>query len=481
MSWKKALIPWLFCFLSVLMLWHPTLLSGFSRIQTDTGDSRFVNYLLEHSWQWARGLKPFWDADFFYPWKGQIAWAENLIGVAPIYWLFRFLGADHYLAFQLWGPSLTLLNFLAGYQLFRYLRLNVFPSSIGAWFFAACALRANQICHHQLIGVFYGVYAIFFLCKLANSPRPSSGPAKINPLCRLANNPRPRWAILLGIAVGGQLLAGWYLGWFLCFGLGLFGLTQVRHWRLLPWLLLAAVTATAVFAPVGWPMLQSAKSFSYPVDPNMFPTWRSWFDLGAGSWIYSRTAVERIVEVEHRIGLGFIAPLFALTGLLLRRRWGLLLACATLVLISTFGWEYVARFVPGANGLRAVARIGELLVFPCALGVAYMLQRIEKPLYALALLAALILEQGVTTGSFSKAQDRADIEQVAKLVRGRGCRSFIASTVDTRAIQDKYSIDDMWASMETGVPTFNGYSGRVPTALRTFDTRQDCLIRPVYP
>src|SRR5262245_34942640 len=97
--WRK-LLPWLLLGLGIVMTFHPTLLSGLTRMQTDPGDTRFVHYGLEHFHRWAMRLSPnenFFDPPFFYPARNVNAYSDMLIGAAPLYSLFRvfFIPPDY--------------------------------------------------------------------------------------------------------------------------------------------------------------------------------------------------------------------------------------------------------------------------------------------------------------------------------------------------------------------------------------------------
>src|ERR1700678_2044596 len=78
--------------LGVLMVHCPMILSGFWRIQTDLGDTRLINYLLEHGYRWATqrpGHLEFWNPPFFYPEKNAAAYSDVLLTVGPPYWFCR--------------------------------------------------------------------------------------------------------------------------------------------------------------------------------------------------------------------------------------------------------------------------------------------------------------------------------------------------------------------------------------------------------
>src|SRR5262249_7559842 len=71
---------------------RPTLASGFTCLQTDPGDTLLNLYILEHSWQWLTRTDycgTLWSPPFFHPQPGVLAYSENLLGTAPVYWALR--------------------------------------------------------------------------------------------------------------------------------------------------------------------------------------------------------------------------------------------------------------------------------------------------------------------------------------------------------------------------------------------------------
>jgi hypothetical protein len=90
-----------------LGLWfafRPTLASDFARLQADPGDTLLNHYALEHSWRcltqrdYAGSL---WSPAFFHPQPLVLAYSENLLGTAPLYWLPRLV-CPPAAAYQLW-------------------------------------------------------------------------------------------------------------------------------------------------------------------------------------------------------------------------------------------------------------------------------------------------------------------------------------------------------------------------------------------
>jgi hypothetical protein len=132
-------------------------------------------------------------------------------------------------------------------------------------------------------------------------------------------------------------------------------------------------------------------------------------------------------------------------------------------------WGYVAHLVPGGQALRAVARGLLLAIIPAALGLAcFFDQPWERPRrWALACGLGLIclLEQGVTTSSFDKATQRRAVAELAGRVDPRWrCfyHGFFVSHRSPDTPVNEHHLLAMWAEIQTGVSTVNGYSGAPP-------------------
>jgi hypothetical protein len=143
------------------------------------------------------------------------------------------------------------------------------------------------------------------------------------------------------------------------------------------------------------------------------------------------------------------------------------LSFALPILVIYYGsdsiWLYVYDRIPGGVGIRAVGRIVMILLMPAALGLATMVQRLEGSGRRLAgglLAACCMIEQGTSTGSYDAPANRAAIAAVARRVDPE-YETFYYRPCDHR-YWIGYQLDAMWASMESGRPTINGYSGYQP-------------------
>jgi hypothetical protein len=127
-------------------------------------------------------------------------------------------------------------------------------------------------------------------------------------------------------------------------------------------------------------------------------------------------------------------------------------------------WTFVTAHVPGAAALYAVSRMGMMLLVVWSIGLGLFLEMLAtrgRTVLALGALLVCLLEQGVTTPAFDKQEHRRAVSELAARV-DRSDAAFFYSPHHALLPPWKYHIDAMWASLESGVPTINGYSGNKP-------------------
>src|SRR5262245_22764691 len=94
---KERLIPVVFCVGGLVLAHHDMVLSGFAVTQSDLGDTRFAELVMEHFWRWLLGYPmhgDLWTPPSFYPVTGHLVWNENMIGAGLLYVPFRALGLE---------------------------------------------------------------------------------------------------------------------------------------------------------------------------------------------------------------------------------------------------------------------------------------------------------------------------------------------------------------------------------------------------
>lgn len=484
------------------MVFRPTLESGFARMQTDPGDTVYLNYVLEHATRALHGHAPaggFWSPPFFFPNANSLAYSENLLATVPVYALLRlFLEADT--AYQVWCMAMLALLYAATAWSLRRLSLSPALASLGAFVMAFGLQRAAHLNHGQLLPAAFTPLALLALVLHAREPS------------------RLRLGAVLG-ATFLQVAAGIYLGWLLLLGAAVFAglllaLDGDARRRQFEWVrssagfLLAAVAAwLGALALFLRPYLVAAREL--PPRPwadvlLLLPRPRSWLSAPAGS-LYSTLGdvfpPGTPLVWEHRLFLGAVPCLLVGLGLFtivrgrepdrLRRTLVgaslgamlVLLALSLRVPVKTLGlemggekleyvtlWRLVYDFVPGAGSIRAVGRIWTV-VLPLALVGG--LTALEAALGRLrsrrgrALLAGLVLvvgvsEQALRAGpSFDKREFRADVEKTERALRAKGCDAAYV-VLDPAKPFFASQLAAMWGGLRAGVPVVNGYSGSFP-------------------
>ena len=126
-------------------------------------------------------------------------------------------------------------------------------------------------------------------------------------------------------------------------------------------------------------------------------------------------------------------------------------------------WEFDYLVFPGIKAMRAIARIGLLLLIPAGIAVASVVQHSPPKTRAGALVIVLALfcclEQFGTTPGFDKVEVFAKSQALAARVDPEA-DAFLY--LDQGSDWTAQQLDAMWAQQISGVRTVNVYSGSLP-------------------
>jgi hypothetical protein len=504
----------------VLAFW-PTFVSGFALTPGDLGDARLIHLLLEHGYRWLLDgpwRRSFWDLPIFYPTPNTAAYSDVLLSAVPFYAPFRLLGVGPDLAFQLWALTVVSLNFVAMHLfLTRCVRVGPAPAAVGAFLFTFASPRLIHLPHLHLHVHFFTVVCVYAAWRLVGAPSrgapPPSGPASAEvgapsrgapqaPLGSRGLLPSWAWAIIFWLSGVAQVYASFYLGWFLALGLAVCAGSGLAF-RSTRGPLLAALWANALplaagaalaAGPLAWlggHYLAAARTvnlYPYAWVGEALPNPSLWFVRGPRCWLSPERAlvrlglisVDRLPDGENALGIGPITTLLAAAGLVLGWRRPpvrvLLAGTLTLLVLFTVFWPpsagggpgkslyaLVFPILPAAGAVRVPGRVVLLLLLPASVGLALLLQRRPTLPIALAVLLVCLAEQGRTTPTYDRHDSRARIEAVAARVPPDAGAFFAYRTMRARDwLLLGTHLDAMWAALETGVPTVNGWSGRFP-------------------
>lgn len=455
----------------------PTLSSGL--LQTDPGDTLLNHYILEHSWKWisdSQYVGSFWSPPCFFPAKQTLAYSENLIGTAPVYWLTR-LFVSELPAYQFWMIAVCVLTYVAMAWTLRRFGVTHMLAALGAGCFAFGLPRVNQLCHQQMLAAMYSPLAVYWCWRFLDKPE-----VKVMTLTML-------FVVL-------QLLASIYLGWFLVIAIVVFTMAALiidASKRLLfaqfichryVAVGIATFVAAAILIPMFLPYVEANRGFhrSYRHEVRqMLPTPSSWLSPPPASlWADILPPLQGPLSHEHHLfpGAVFITLLATIFMYAIVKRqlptlaWVSLATGAILTLVSLrFGkssaWHLVHEYVPGAQGIRAVTRIFTVVLLFAWIGmlVAFSDWLRTLPRYATAIGAVLLLvglgeQYQPRLPAFDARPFFAATDRLANEMHGADA-AYVQ--LDPATPYWTGQLAAMWAGLKANVRVVNGYSGRTPT------------------
>jgi hypothetical protein len=482
-------------------LFYPMFRSGFQQTPGDLIDARFNNYSLEHTYLWLIGRpdhRSLWDSPVGYPQPNMVATSEDLFGSAPVYWLWRGLGAPMDTAFDLWLVAVTILDFFAmrGF-LRRALQVDEYAAGLGSFLFCAAAARVMQLVHAQLSPQFFSLWALSALIRLGTDPKPRY-PAL--------------WWVTASVCVAAQLWAGFYLGWFLILALivcGLWALVFPEPRRLLVgvmrrdwlWVILAAAVAALLLQPLVLHSLEAVHQIGWrPVSDivRSIPKTYLWVAETSGHYAAHRDTLGATTSASEALTIPAVLIFVGAVSLIsfgfwrLRARAWMLPGAATaivLMLLATrwrgdaTGW-LLLRWFPGWAAIRAIYRIVDVTLIAAACGVAGAVTGLarRKPVWATGFALLVAFTQLDSVPFFPHALSRQRVAQVVADIP-KGCGAFYAVTLAKPDVSPglehifglEMNLDAMLAQAATGIPTVNSYFSPgvvAPPALTVLEKRQ---------
>jgi hypothetical protein len=497
--------------------------SGFDRFPGPRGDTRLIAYLLEHWYQTLSGRSSLLSPEMFYPVKKTLGYSDVLLGFVPFYAPLRGLGVDIFTALAITIVVINALNYVLCFVLLRrILRLNLLASCAGSFFFAFNDPKVAQPDHIQM-------QALFFL--------PITVGSLILVFRDLATISQRRAFALLAVAALAldlELLTAYYVGWFFIFWAGallLLALVLENTRRFLisfarqfsrpllggvAVLIAGLIPFALIYAPVylATGAQRYADALSYIPEPKSFllmadrnyvwdhlttyllgsgdPQWgrRVGFGLVASvGWLVLsaiavvlvwrfRRAPHEPASIGGRLRLGQSTILLAV---------GLAILAVDVVLVLALQyrgytpWWAVYHLVPGAQGIRAVARSVIVLALPMAILFAVAIHRLSQwilsrrpSLFRSGFVGALILllAFGVVEqlngasylNSYSIPAENARMERLAARLPADCSVFYVTLSPHTPHPQNRlqYQHDALFVSVLRHVPTVNGRSGKYP-------------------
>lgn len=479
----------------------------------DVVDNRFNNYVLEHGYRWLTGREPsFWHAPFCYPARWTIARSDTHLGNLPLYSAYRIAGAGPERAFQFWWLTTFGLNFAAAIWAARRLGIGWIGAAVAAYIFTFGLPVAASLPHAQLAPRYFVPPAVAFTGIFLF---------------------HPSWRYLLRAAacLVAQLYCTVYIGFFLALLLAAVVVAAaICYRRELPWnallfpsrrecaarIAILAVTVAAL-VPLIRPHRIAAKD-SHPVSPTIIlqltpkpvdwvrpapqsVTWAWLLPITGDPWerhLFNLfpgglAVLGLVAEIGWLVAAARSSQFRQSSTVRLAAGLAVAVLLVLVVVLRVEGWcpyRYLLD-LPGVAGIRAVFRVGLVLLFPLGLlagvvasGVVSTGEKIGgwlgRMLASAVVLLALVADHQVDPpktdaggiGRYAIAEAVARREALTAAVRETGQPTAFyvfpgRERVGTQALA--VHIDAMWASLDTGVPTVNGYTGHSPKKYFPFD------------
>ncbi|HQV72691.1 MAG: hypothetical protein WAR01_01390 [Dokdonella sp.] len=476
----------------------------FRAIPGDLGDARFNGLILEHVFRWLSGIDAsLWSPGFFFPFPGALTFSDNHFGTVGVYALLRMFGLSAEVAFIGWFTFAYVANFLCACYVLRRFGLTASGSALGAFVFAFAMPVLVQAGHAQL-GYRFAV------------------PLAILALHRLLRDGHPAQLGWLGFWVTLQFYCSIYLGYFLLLLLGgyllaaylvpssapgfmrpdriIAGLIRwpVRGelWRCIGVLLACVIALFALFAPYAY----YADLYGLVRNPadidRMLPRIGSYL-LADSSRLWGRFSQHLggiPMRQEHQMFVGVAACLLALVGIARgASHWlkvsALALALLVVLTLNVSGLSLYAfvEQLPMANAIRAVSRIGLVMVFPLGLLAGAGFDRLvvgsrgrAGPILAVVLTILLLLECATLqtlSVPLSVWRDRLAL-RLAEVPAALPADAIVYVPRQPNEPQFMTELDGMNVAQRLGRNTINGYSGNSPPGFgQTIDPCDDLIDR----
>ncbi|POR55909.1 hypothetical protein B0G62_101305 [Paraburkholderia eburnea] len=376
---------------AIYLFFYKQFNTGFEWIFGEEYDAVISAILISH-WYHVFTLQHIWNEPlYFYPYKDILGYNDGYFVYGLIGIPFRLIGVNLLVTQELVHITVKVIGFVSMAALLSRFQKASPAHLLGAALFTLSISSSTQAAHGQLLGVAFapllGLLLWGFFCHLR------AGDKKRTLL----------YGVSFSVLYGALLLTGFYMAWF--FGLflivylavfGLLALDQVLHyWRAAVRLkiqvvvtMLSFVLAALPFGMVYFPKLKETGGQDFATQMFYSLRYIDILNYGPGSLLWGDLyrAVQSRAPDLMRAGefvVGFTPDVFVLciAALLMAfsgktkaptgvKALGCAIVVGLLLPLSIFRhspWFFVNALIPGAKGLRVIARFYLFLAFPITL------------------------------------------------------------------------------------------------------------------
>ena len=466
----------------------------FRAIPGDLLDARFNSVILEHLFQWVKGIAPkLWSPAYFYPHENVLAFSDNHFGSGWSYILFRLTNFPREQAFLGWFIVGNVFNFWSSYYIFRRLNFSIAASSFGAFIYAFGLPALSKEAHAQLLYRFAVPLSFFAMYQFLQGKR----------LVDFV------WTIFWLVI---QFFCSIYLGVFLTYLLAaltisFFFLDRSSFWKQFRNILtnqsdtmnwISAILLIFLLS------LLSALLYQYQTVSSQFGFIRSVAEIQSmlptvssylisdhstlSGWIGGNIPPFHMRQ-EHQMFFGIGVWILGLMGcwyvyddapnekLGRLALWSFIILFILTISINAYSIYRLLLYLPGISSVRAVSRVALVMLLPIAILASIAVDKTFQRLktwstrcFFLVILIPLVLSESIFYRSYNT--------QISKWIeRQMQLKHLLPATISKNNIifatgkpgdyQDGVvEVDAMILAQDMHLPTLNGYSGNFPPGHR---------------
>ncbi len=491
--------------LSLAVFFREFVFSGFNSIQIRGGDSDIGYYTQEHWYRWLSGSADWRSPALFYPAKGTLGYTDAQFLYLPPYALFRWMGADMFVALQLVAMVLASIGFFSMYLLLRrHLKVRTLLAAAASVAFAfSNALTLKQF-HINTMGIELAPLIVLLAAECVAAMRARRRIRSV----AFATASGLLWALLF--------FTSFYMAWFL--GLALLAMAAVL--LLVDRELILTVIRLLLSDPRRWmnevagfvsgfavgiipslmiylPVISESGGRSFREVLGFSPRPSDVFNLGPDNLLWGQLTWPGTTPLEGLERSLVASPLLVISSIValvilwsvrtrgsdnrrLRFLTGLAVTAVAITLVSwRFGdwtmWKVIWKVVPGGKAIRAVDRVQFVVAFFWVIVWAGTMNEIWSRLGAtkrragsigigvVILVAGLVMVEQVNLKSLSGFDHNERSRYFASIpAPPEQCRSFYAIDPSGRYQGEQIPLQAMLLSVQIGLPTVNGLSGMTP-------------------
>lgn len=458
-------------------------------IPGDKGDSRFINYLLEHGYKWATGsVESFWNAEFMYPFQHTIAISDSMLGTMPIYSIWRIIGFSPETSYQFWWICICALNYWCSFFVFKKWFNRSDIALILAWIFAFSLFNLGQLNYMQMIIRFMVPLVFYAAYKMVNAPSIKYlfffcfGVA-FQFYCAMYTGFYLMYFSLLFILIYAFVSKKWFEMTFyfkknnLVYTSSIFIFSILAMlWLMVPYLSMSKILGLRLYREViiNLPLWNS---FLFPHESSV--TWRFLFNIAKpnvnGWWLqYLFTGIIPFIAM-------IISPFYLLRNWLKKYTTSsilksLIITSIIIILLHlrTEGgltlYALIFKF-PGINSMRVLNRFMHVELFILLLICGYLLSKLKKKYFFPIIF--LVFADNLFSTEFIPREKKAELikrkENLLTELKMHKYESFkAAALIDTTQPAYITNLDMMLVSQIAGIKTVNGYSSSCPNDFGEF-------------